>query len=311
MNAIQENRVSMYFKIRTFFTNHLATLVPSVPAFTNAIAGFNTRLDQLGTLDQAATEANDGFATQKQINRNDMRDKALSIAGGVRATALINADMVLAAKATMAKSNLDKMRDVDVLYWCENLATIAAANAAAIIPMGITAAKQTAYLAAISKYKLSLQTPADQRGESEAAGIAVDAKIIEIDSSLDILDALMETQRIDQTFLYNKYNADRSIDDNATNNSSPDVTISIDPGIKAIYTVPYNAGRSFRLRNNSADAINYSLSASAIAFSEPATALEGNAETEKLSTNIATKGEFFVIENTSLNKVDVDLWVKE
>jgi hypothetical protein len=311
MDSIQENRVSMYFKIRTFFTNHLATLVTSVPAFTNAVTGFNTRLDQLGALDQTATEANDGFATQKQINRNDMRDKALSIAGGIKALALINADMVLAAKVTMEKSNLDKMRDVDVLYWCENLATIAATNATAIIPMGITAAKQTAYLAAISKYKLSLQTPADQRGESVAAGLAVDAKIIELNASLDILDALMDTQRVDQTLLYNKYQADRAIDDNATSNTPPDVIQTIDPGFITIYTVPYNASRSFRIRNKSAETINYSLSNSITAFEETPTKLLPNAEINKLSSTLATKGDNLLIENPNASSVEIELWVME
>jgi hypothetical protein len=311
MNALQENRVSMYFKIRLFFANHLATLATSVPAFTNAVTGFNTRLDQLGVLDQTATEANDGYATQKQINRNDMRDKALSVAGGIKAFALINADMVVAAKATTVKSTLDKMRDVDVLYWCENIANIANANAAAIIPMGVTTAKLATYISAITKYKLSLQTPADQRGESVAAGIAVDAKIVELDGSLEILDALMDTQRLDQTMLFNKYKADRAIDDNATASTAPDITVALDPGFTLVYNVPYNSGRSFRLRNRGTDSINYGLSNTPSSFDEPAIKLLANAETSKLSTSIATKGDNFVIENPNTIAIEIDFWVIE
>jgi hypothetical protein len=311
MDAIQENRVSMFFKTRLFFTNHQAVLATAVPAFTNAILGFNTKLDQLGALDQTATEANNGYATQKQINRTDMTDKALAIANGIKALALINGDMVLSAKVATVKSTLDRMRDVDALYWCENLATIATANATAIIPMGITAAKLTSYAAAVAKYKQSLQTPADQRSESLAAGLAVESKIIECNVSLDILDALMETQRIDQTMLYNKYQADRAIDDNATNQTAPDVTLTIDPGFKVIYTVPYNVGRSFRLRNRSAETINFGLSNNIAAFEELATKLLANGDTTKQSMNIGTKGDNFLIENPSNASVEIDLWVVE
>jgi hypothetical protein len=200
---------------------------------------------------------------------------------------------------------------VDVLYWCENLAAIATANATAIVPMGINAAKLTAFGAAIGKYKLSLQTPADQRGESQAAGIAVDAKIVEIDASLEILDALMDTQRIDQALLYNKYQADRAIDDNASGTTSPDVSMTLLPGFNTVYNVPYNSGRLFRLRNNSPEAINYSLSSNDKSFDEPATALKPTSETQKLSSNIASRGDKFIIENPSTNAVSIDLWIIE
>jgi hypothetical protein len=311
MNANQENKVSMYFKVRLFFGTNLATLAVPVPAFTNVVNTFNTKLDQLGTLDQMATESNEGYAIQKQVNRNDMRDKALAVANGIKSMALINADFTLASKAETSKSQLDKMRDVDVLYWCENLNTLAVANAAAIIPMGITAAKLTAYTAAVTKFKTSIQAPADQRGESASAGMGVDAKIAEIDTQLDILDSLMETQKIDLPLLYNKYQADRAIDNNAASNSPADVTMDLAPGFTSLYNVPYNSGRSFRLRNNGADAINYGLSADKNSFTGTLHNLMGKTETNKLSSNIGDKGDFFVVENPNANTITADLWITE
>jgi hypothetical protein len=311
MNAIQENKVSMYFKVRLFFTNHLTTLATLVPALTAAVATFNAKLDLLGAYDQTATEANDGYATQKDIYRKDMRDKAMIVANGIKAYALTIADMSLAAKATIVKSTLDMMRDTDVLYWCENLITIANPIATPLIPMGVTAAKLAACVSATAKYKSYIQAPADQRSESEAAGIAVDIKIKETDATLELIDALIETQRQDQAQLYNKYQGDRGIDDNATANTKPDVEITIQPGFTKLYNVPYLAGRRFKVRNESQVPLNYSLSMDPNSFTGTINQLAASSESTKLSSNLNTDGDWLVAENPNTVPMDIKVWIIE
>jgi hypothetical protein len=311
MNAQQENRVSMYYKVRLFFTTHLGTINTAVPAITATVATFNSRLDQLATLDQTATEANDGYATQKQLNRAELRDKALTVAGAIKALALSNGDMPLAAKTDTNKSTLDRMRDVDFLFWCENLYTIATTNATAIIPMGIAATKLTSYNAAFTKYKASIQAPADQRSESLAAGIAVDNKIVEIDASLAIIDALMETQRIDQNMLYNKYKADRSIDDNAASNSPADLIKTAEPGFTTLYNVPYNDSRTFTIRNNGTSPVDISLSNSANAFDNRAFTLLPGTESTQLSRTLAPNGNLLIAENKTTTPIQLEVWIVE
>jgi hypothetical protein len=111
--------------------------------------------------------------------------------------------------------------------------------------------------------------------------------------------------------LYNKYKADRAIDDNATGSTAADVSTGVPPGFTTIYAVPYNASRSFRLRNNSNEIINYGLSDNDAAFDEPAAKLLPKTQTIKLSSTMATRGDKYIIENTSSNPVSKDLWVME
>jgi hypothetical protein len=311
MDAIQENKVSMFFKVRLYFANHLTFLVALIPALGAAVGTFNTKLDQLGTLDQTATEANDGYATQKDINRKDMRDKAMIVANGVKAYAITIADAALQAKAEIVKTSLDMMRDTDILYWCENMISIANPLATQLVAMGVTATKLTAFVSATAKFKQVIQAPADQRSESEAAGIGVDLKIIEIDASLELIDAFMETQRQDQAQLYNKYQGDRGIDDNATGSTKADVTITIQPGFTKLYNVPYLAGRRFKVSNLSQVPLNYSLSNAPDSFTGNVNLLAASSQSTKLSSNLNIDGEWLVAENVNAVPMDILVWVIE
>jgi hypothetical protein len=312
MNSIQENKISMYLKVRTFYSNNLTVLNASMPGLTSIVNTFNARLDQLTTFEQKAMEANDGFATQKQVNRADMTDKLMQIAGALRAHALVVQDEPLAAKAFTNKSTLNQMRDTDIIFWSENLAILAASFATALVPYGITAAKLTALNSANAKYRASIQTPADQRGESAAAGLEVDKKIIELDGSLRILDSLMESIRVDNSLLYNNYQANRLIDDNASGNTTPDVAVTVAAASTIVlYRVPYNSGRSFRVSNKGNDAILVGLSADAASFTNRNFTLDAKGETNKLSSTLAKDGDFLLVQNTSTNSVDVELRVIE
>lgn len=312
MNARQENKISMYYKVRLFFTNHLATFSTAVPDLTTAVASFNDKLDQLAILEQTATEPNSGYAAQKQANRQDMRNKAIIIAAGITALAIANEDKALQAKVAITKSGLDALRDTEVLFLAENLNKLAMTNAAALVPKGITSTKLCAFEAAVSKFRDSIQSPADQRSESAAAGIEVDNKMIEIDNTLLLIDALMDTQSLDQPLLYNKYYADRAIDDNASGNAKPDVNIIIPANSFAIlYKIPYSASRQFRLNNKGAGTILWGLSISESEFTFETNQVDAKSESIKQSKTLAPTGDILMAKNTGVMAIEVDVYVIE
>ena len=253
MDARQENKVSMFYKIRTFFTANLSTLAALITILTDKVTAFNDKLDELAGYDMEATENNTGYAIEKDEKRTDMRTKALAVSGGLFSWAQDSGNDILAQKVYTTKSALDLMRDTNVLYFCERLFNFATDNAAAIIPYGVTAAKLAALNTAIGNFKIYLQQPSDQRAESAASGRAVEKAITEIDAMLLVIDGLMATIAEDEPVLFDQYRLDRMIDDNASGpGTPPDVTTSLDPGIYiAVLDIPYLASRNFKAKNDS------------------------------------------------------------
>lgn len=312
MNTILENRISMYYKVREFFSNHLGTLVATAPALTAVNTVFNTKLSELDALLIIADETTSGYATQKQNNRDVMQNLAMSISGALFAHAKSVGNEPLAAKAYITISALSQKRDTDVLYWCDRLFDLATANAAALVPLGITGPILANYNTSISTFKNSIQDPADKRSEGKAAFIEANKKTEEINNHLQIIDGVMLAINSSHSLLYNQYKADRLIDDNTGGSSSPDVIEIVEAGAtESIYAVPYSASRSFKLKNNSAEELFWGLSDDALNPTTPLRSISANSTSNVNSETLAPSGEFLLVNNPSAVSVTVELTIIE
>lgn len=313
MTSNQENKVSMYYKVRTFFANNQATIAANVTALPAMLADFNTRLTALSEHDIEATTNISGYATQKTALRGNMRDRCLEVAGALKAFFFAEKDNVMYEKVSINKSTLDKSRDTDALFKCKSMYIIAHANAASILPYGVSAAKLTALNDAIEGYEAFIQNPRDQRSLATAAGQKVDKDITEIDDLLVVVDGMMDSQASDFPALYTQYKLDRAIDDeSAGNRSAPEIAVTIAPNtIQSIYTITFSPNRSFKVKNNGNANLHWGLSHDPHSFSHPFHVIEANGLSTKLSSTLGFDGEFLVFQNTSSMPIAFEVSVLE
>jgi len=312
MNANQENHVSMFFKVRTFFANNLATIEDNADALTGLVPTLNSKLSELETYDMQATENNTGYAQQKQTYRSAMRDKAVAAAGGLEAYALAQNDNALAQKAHLTKSMIDGSRDTDALYKCERLYEVANTNHAALVVYGVTAAKLSALHSSIIAFQDYIQNPAIKKSETGAAGLEVDKRINDINHLLLIMDGIMDAIATDFPLLYNQYYLDRAIDDNASGTSTPDVSTTIAANSTvSVLTLAYLAGRSFKAKNLGGAVIKWGLSTATDSFSNGSSNLDAGAISTKLSSTLSPAGDNLVFKNESSDAIDIEVTIIE
>lgn len=302
MNATQENKVSMFFKVRIFFAENLGTLGAIIAQLITYVADFNNKVDEIQTYDTEATENLVGHTIQKQDYKNTMRDLTLIVSNGVKAYSLAQGDKVTAFKYSINKSDIDSARDTNALYACERIYTYAQTIAASLIPFGVPASKMTDLQAAVNNFKSILQDPKDERAESAAAGNKVDKAIKEAEEILTVIDSLMATQAIDNDFLYLHYLNTRKIDDDLGGGSPqlPDFTLTLAPMVPTTgFDLPYNATQRIRVKNLGSDFVEWSLSTEPNAFIPENTVIvvPANETTTYLSSTIGPQGNFLVLIN--------------
>lgn len=307
-----ENRISMYYKVREFFTNHLTTLSATASGLAAPVGTFNTQLTALEAFIMTTEVNNTGYAVQKLVARTQMRDLALNISGALYAHALLTANNTLSGKAYTTKSTLDRKRDSDILLWCEILKSLANAAAAPLIPLGITAAMQTDFANSILAYRDILQEPADKRSESKAALESAFAQTYIIGDTLKIIDGIMLAISSSHSMLYLQYQADRLIDDNAGGIGSPDVVEIIEAGnVENIFNIPYLAGRSFKLKNKGTVDLKWGLSTDPATPTSPLQLITAGSISTKQSDTLAPDGDFLLVQNANPTDAEVELTIIE
>lgn len=312
MLSIQENKISMYFKVQTFFNEHGTALSTAVPALEQKITELGDLLQLIEDTVGAANENNQGYTLHKRQCRETMRNRMLEASGALRSFALANNDMVLARKAYYNKSALDSMRDTEALFMTSRLYQLAVENQSDIDSFGFTAPQIANFAQAIENFREALQTPAEQRGTSKAANQQLLVHIENADNLLSITDSMMETQRFAQETLYNQYRSNRLIDDNASGQSDPIIMDTIAPGAtKTVYNTPYAVNNRFKLVNDSEEAVSWGLSTTDNQFSNASYTVEGGTTSTRLSSAMAASGDFVVVRNQSATDANITLFLEE
>lgn len=312
MLSIQENKISMYFKVQTFLNQQSSTLSTAVPALTQKVNEFKELINLIGDTVGLASESNHGYTLQKQQYRVELRNRMLEANGALRSYALNTNNMILAGKAAYNKSSLDAMRDTDQLFMATRLKKITLENLAELDNYGYSAPQAGSFSQAIDSFNEFLQSPAEQRGETKAANQLLISYLEQGDALLEIVDSMMETQRFLLPQLYTQYQADRLIDDNASGQSNPIAVETItSTSVKAITKLAYLANRRFKLINDSDGVIVWGLSTKDNEFTSNFFEISAGASSQRLSSAMATTGDFVLVQNNGDQDAVVTLYEEE
>lgn len=315
MNAYQENKVSSFFKSRTFFNEKAALLAANLVYLTTAIADFNTQLDLIEDYDMQALESTIGYTLQKQAYRQAMQSSALIVSNGLKAFALTTSDLVGVKNASFTKTQFDAYRDTDALYWAGEIHEAAlAVPTMALEPFGVPTAMLATFQSQIITYKNFIQKPKYEKEEGVMAGVRVDEKIAKCDEILELIDSLISTQKETFPDLYLLYFSTRKIDDDqgGSTPTPPDFIVELQTGVfTEIVSMPYNAGQKFKAENKGVNDVLWSLSLVNNGFSTPPKTLVAGASSTLQSATLAANGNSLVFLNSSPTPITVEVTVIE
>lgn len=310
MNNLRENKLSRNMKVVTFFATNGGTLSANAPALTAQITAFEAKNAECVNFAQEADEDITGASLQKTYLRNQMRDLALAVSGALQAHFLLTQDLRAAEKAKMTKSAVDSARDTDAYVMCKRVLEQGQANAADLVPLGVTAATLTDLEAAQDAYWAYVQEPQDERAERTAALRGFDIAMAASEAILEVIKAIMLTQQAAYPVLYTHFLGSLLIDDNTGGGSPliPDYTFTVNPGeFYTAVTIPYDALRRFVAKNLSNQNIFWGLSDTEGSFTSPSVTLEANATSNLLSSTLGASGQYLIFQNNSPEPIAVEV----
>jgi hypothetical protein len=312
MDSKQENKVSMYNKVRAFFTTNLSRY-KSYPVLAGSVAQFNGFIDSLLKQDGIATEDSSGYTEQKNVAREDISMMALGAASGLMALGSTTSDSLLQNLGDISDSELKALKDIDALILSIAMKQLLNDHAAGLVPYGINAAFITKFNKGVDAYSNALRMAGDSKVARVTAGKAVDNLIILADRQLkNRLDPILLLSNEKLSALYNQYQNIRLIDDHPASISSPDFKITLEPNsFKAVTTIPYISTRSFKVRNKGRQPIHWGLSTEETSFTNPKQTINGRSITNKLSSTLGAEGDILLFENPTANAIDIEVRISD
>ena len=312
MTSKEENKVSMHSKVRTFFSTNQITYA-DYSGILGKVSEFNDLCTRLILMDGIATQKTTGFTKQKNDQKKLLVQKTLRAMGALRALSSVTHDPGLGDIVKASPSTLDRMRDSNLLVFCTMLNEALVTNANALLIYNIDAAFVTAYKATLDLYKEVLELTGDKRGTKIAAGETVDRLFAEIEDMLDnVIDPLMLGTSFDLPDTYPAYRSARSVTDNASHTTPPDYMFSLEAGeYKVVTTMPYSKSRKIKVSNKSGTSADWSISKEETKFSGSIQTVKPKSVSTKLSSSIATEGDFLLFYNPSNTPGEIDVRIYE
>jgi len=221
MNRYQLNLTDMFATVSAYMAKN-KTIWQGVPAILATVSDLDTGLGVIGDTDKKQASPTSGATKDKEQVRHDYEEEILLIADQLAALAAQTKNAVLAGKAELTLSSLNKMPAEVLEATGKNISELATANIAALAGYNITAADVTA---------LDNLTTAFHGAKSEPRAAVVDRKkqtdtlpgaIADVRSILrNRLDKQMTTYRRTNGEFYAGYLAARGIVDKGGGGKKP------------------------------------------------------------------------------------------
>ena len=156
MNRYLQNVTDMGTNVSVFMQKN-QTIWQANTAIGDTMTVVNGDLTALAGVDVKAAAPVTGPADDKAVARFELENKILMVANQIAAFGVANDDQTLEGQADLSLTDLDRLKEADLIATTTRIANLATANLAALAGYGITAAVVTA-LGSLSTRFQGLQT---------------------------------------------------------------------------------------------------------------------------------------------------------
>ncbi|MFI5218335.1 MAG: hypothetical protein ACHQNT_02520 [Bacteroidia bacterium] len=205
MKKLQEDTLNMYQATDDVLQTNNAVWAANVP-FTAAVTQLETFIDAIEDLRDIQDADTTGVAQDKQNKRQDLEERTFATGSIIAFYASSVNNRELLQKVNFKRSELAKARDNELPGMAEQVHQEAVANAAAVLPFGLTGAMTTALGTAITTFVTYISKPRAAKSETSAATEQLPPLFEDTTTLLaEQIDGGMELYRVSNPDFYNGY----------------------------------------------------------------------------------------------------------
>lgn len=221
MNDVRENKLTMYEAVKTVLANNSA-ITGTIAALATAITSFTGFIDQIKAKEIERNSATQGNAQNKNDARELLKDEMMAVCGAIFSLGETTSDNTLKAEGNVSRSELSQMRDTALVTKAQTIKGVADANAAALVPFGVSAADITSLETRTTTFNGLIGVRVAGSSIQGAAGAQVEALFKKADKVLvNQIDKLMENFAKSETQFYDEYHLARQIIDLGVRHEEP------------------------------------------------------------------------------------------
>lgn len=211
MNAIQENKLSMYYVVKSTCEKYQSTWADNA-VFANSYYQWVAKIPPIEQNRDAQTLATTGIATDKTGKRDLMNDKTLFIGHRLQSYANVINNAELLESVQYSASDLKKARATDAIGICNTILAKAVANADNMVAYGVTAETIADLKATIEAFAATLPNPLVAKAQTKTATENLLTLFKESDDLLTKrLDLDIELFKTSKPEFYSQYNTARIV----------------------------------------------------------------------------------------------------
>jgi hypothetical protein len=215
MTNQQESRLSMYLSFRDYQAAYTAITTP-LPNYTTNSTTFVNTIPQIQAVAEQQKISKKGVTDNKNILKENLIVTTADYARKLGVYAKFTNNATLAQEVKFTEGKLRQVADTAVKDYAQIVYDRAQPIVASLATYGITAATQTALLAAITAYNASIGKPSISRTESSQITKRLETLFKAADTALANMDAAVEIVRLTQVDFYNSYKNARKVVETGT-----------------------------------------------------------------------------------------------
>jgi len=205
MTKDQEDTLNMYQSTDDVLIANAAIYAANLP-LTAAVGDLDAAIDAIGDLRDQQEEDTKGVTEDKQQNRQTLEDQTYTIASIIVFYASGINNRTLLQKVNFTRSELTRARDNELPGMSEQVHQAAVANAAAILPFGVTATMITDLNSSLQTYVDSISKPRAAKSDTSAATDQLPQQFADTTKLLEErIDKGMELYRVSNSAFYAAY----------------------------------------------------------------------------------------------------------
>ena len=210
MNERMENKYTQMKGTNEVLKQNSAT-VDTIPNMKLKALDFDGKIIEIGNKDAERKTAMKGKTADKRDSFDELVDPTLKVSSGLYLLGKEENRNDLIEIGSLRKADLEKKRDTEVDILVQPVLTAGNANAAALIPFGVTGAMLLDLEAKLLAYNTSLAKKEGAMGNQTGMTKSLSTLFKEADDIQDSLDGYMEILRTDHQEFYDIYKASRVI----------------------------------------------------------------------------------------------------